>query len=92
MNERSIKFKDWLYQVVAFLIAWSIVSSLMGLVDDFYGTHARLCLTAWLCIGMAVMLLRKVAFPYPRVDRVDVIGAFRTLWWAIFWPHYLFRK
>ncbi|HEY8100331.1 MAG TPA: hypothetical protein VIF82_06225 [Burkholderiaceae bacterium] len=92
MNKRGMNFKDWLYQLVAFLIAWSIVSSLMGLVDDFYGTLTRLYLTAWLCAGMAVMLMKNIKFPYPQVDRVDVIGAFKTLWWATFWPRYLIRK
>ncbi|HEY8101058.1 MAG TPA: hypothetical protein VIF82_09900 [Burkholderiaceae bacterium] len=87
-----MKFKDWLYQVAAFLIAWSILCSVAGLADDLYDTMIRLDLTAWLCIGMGVMLLKNIKFPYPCVDRIDVLGAFRTLWWASFWPVYLIRK
>lgn len=82
-------FKRWLYQMVALVIAWTILLATSGLLDDLFDTVSHLFVIAWLCAGLGVMLVKKINFPLPQADRVDVAGAFRMLWWAAFWPRYL---
>jgi len=92
MKKHGLSFKDWLHQFAALLITWTILSGVTGLFDELYNSNSRLLLTAWLCIGIGVMVSKNIDFPLPRVDRIDVQGAFRMLWWAAFWPRYLLRK
>ena len=82
-------FKRWLYQMMALLIASTILLAISGLLDDMFNTVSHFFVIAWLCTGLGVMLVKKVDFPLPRADRMDVPGAFRMLWWAAFWPRYL---
>jgi hypothetical protein len=60
--------------------------------DFWFATITQLIATTWLCIEFLVMMARMIAFPLPRVDVIDIRGAFRTLWRASFWPQYLLRK
>ena len=82
-------FKRWMYQMLALLIAWAILLAATGLIDELYSIKSHFILTVWLCVGIGIMLIKKVDFPYPRVDRIDVPGAFTMLWWSAFWPRYL---
>lgn len=75
--------------MVALLIAWTILLATTGLIDQLCNTKIHLILIAWLCVGIGVMLIKKIDFPFPQVGRVDVPGAFTMLWWAAFWPKYL---
>ncbi|MBA5690700.1 hypothetical protein [Rugamonas apoptosis] len=75
--------------MLALLVAWAIVMATTGLFDEFYGTICQYVAMIWLCVGIGVMLLKKIDFPLPRPDRIDVPGAFKMLWWATFWPRYL---
>jgi hypothetical protein len=84
--------KRWLHQVAALLIAWTILLAVAGLVDELCNTITQLLAIAWLCAGIGIMLLMKMDFPFPQVDRIDVPGAFKMLWWAAFWPSYLIKK
>jgi len=84
-------FKRWLYQMFALLIAWMNILMLTGLVDRVCGTPLHWIAIFWLCGGIVVMLMKKIDFPLPCGDRIDVPGAFRMLWWAAFWPRYLTR-
>ncbi|MBK4737852.1 hypothetical protein [Noviherbaspirillum pedocola] len=86
-----MNFSRWLHQMLALLIAWTILLGVTGLLDEFYGTVSQYLVMVWLCLGIGVMLLKKIDFPVPQADRIDVPGAFRMLWWAAFWPRYLRR-
>lgn len=78
-------------QAAAFVIVWFVIFALTGTFDLLFDTIVRLALTCWLFIGLGVMLSKRVAFPLPRGDRLDVGGALVTLWWAAFWPKYVSR-
>lgn len=82
-------FRRWMYQMLALLITWAILLAATGLIDEIYSVETHFILTVWLCIGIGIMLIKKIDFPYPKVDRIDVLGAFTMLWWAAFWPRYL---
>ena len=82
-------FKRWIFQMLALLIAWAILLGATGLIDELCGVEIHLILTAWLCIGIGIMLIKKIDFPFPGVDLIDVPGAFTMLWWAACWPCYL---
>ena len=82
-------FKRWLYQMLALLVAWTIILAITGLVDELCGTPTHWIVIGWLCVGNGVMLVKKIDFPMPRADCIDVPGAFHMLWWATFWPRYL---
>lgn len=86
-----MNFSRWLHQMLALLIAWTILLGVTGLLDEFYGTVSQYLVMVWLCLGIGVMLLKKIDFPVPQADRIDVPGAFRMLWWAAFWSRYLRR-
>lgn len=87
-----MKFKEYGYRAFALLVVWALLLGAASLIDDFYGTITRLVLVAWICIGICIMLSKKIDFPLPEGHRIDLFGAFRMLWWAIFWPRYLTRK
>ncbi|MBI2770452.1 MAG: hypothetical protein HYX47_12575 [Burkholderiales bacterium] len=78
-------------QAAAFAIVWLVLFALTGTFDLLFDTIVRLAVASWLCIGLGVMLSKRVAFPLPRGDRLDVGGALATLWWAAFWPKYVGR-
>lgn len=84
-------FKRWFYQMLALLVAWTIILAITGLFDKACGTVSQYFAIAWLCLGIGIMLLKKIDFPLPKPDRIDVPGAFRMLWWAAYWPSYLTR-
>lgn len=84
-----MRWKDWLSQAAALLVAWMLLLCATYLLDRHFGKITQLCLVLWLCIGMGIMLIKKIDFPVPRWDTIDVIGAFRMLWWAGFWPRYV---
>jgi hypothetical protein len=86
-----VKFKRWLYQMVALLIVWTILLAVTGWLDKLCNTMSQFFIIAWLCVGIGIMLLKKIDFPLPQADRVDVPGAFKMLWWAAFWPYYLIK-
>jgi hypothetical protein len=78
-----------MYQMVALLIAWTVLLAATGLIDELFNFETHPILIGWLCVGIGIMLIRKIDFPLPAIDRVDVPGAFTMLWWAAFWPRYL---
>lgn len=79
-------------RVLALLAAWAIVMGVTGLFDAYFGTITELLTVSWLGAGLYVMRAKAIACPVPDADRIDVRGAFRTLWWAAYWPFYLRRK
>ncbi len=79
-------------QAAAFAIVWLVIFALTSTFDLMFDTIVRLTLTSWLCIGIGVMRSKRMVFPLPRGDRLDVGGALATLWWAAFWPKYLGRS
>jgi hypothetical protein len=93
-RKMHILFMRWLRQMVALLTVWGIILAASGLIDELCGTVSHFIILGWLGVGIAVMLVKRVNFPFPRVDQIDIPGAFRMLWWAAFWPHYLgwFKK
>lgn len=46
----------------------------------------------WINIGLATIRIKKIILPMPDGSRIDVIGGFRILWWALFWPKYVLRN
>jgi hypothetical protein len=84
--------KPRIRQALALLVAWGTVVGATHLIDAWFATITQLVAIGWLCTGILVMMARTTAFPLPRGDVIDIRGAFRTLWWASFWPRYLRRK
>ena len=88
-----MKFKKWLHQAAALWLAWALlILGASSMLDGLLHTIVALVLVSWLCTGIVVMLCKNLAFPMPRTDQVDIAGAFRMLWWAVFWPRYLRSK
>jgi len=73
-------------------LAYLVILLLPMVVDFAFETNVELLVIVWLNIGMIVMIQKKIAFPTPDMRRIDVTGALRTLWWAMFWPTYLFKN
>lgn len=85
-----MKYKASVLQAAAFLFAWLMLIGVAAAIDALLGAMvAQTVTTLWLCIGLWVMLLKGIAFPMPNPGRIDIRGAFRSLWWATFWPQYL---
>lgn len=74
---------------MALWLAWTLLILSICILDGLLHTIVALVLVTWLCTGIGVMLYKNVTFPMPRTDEVDVAGALRMLWWAVFWPRYL---
>jgi hypothetical protein len=87
-----MKLRPAVRQALALFAAWAILMGLTALLDAYFGTITELLTVSWLCVGLLVMRARAIAFPLPSGDAIDLRGAFRTLWWAAFWPLYLRRK
>ena len=64
----------------------------MRVIDDNFKTIVQLLSTAWLFLGLAILLIRRVPVPLPSSKHPDVPGAMRLLWWAFSWPWYCTRK
>lgn len=84
-------FKQLIFHVVGMGLAYGCTLIVPTLIDLHYDTHIELYAIAWLTVGLLVMQLKSVSYPAPAVDRIDVMGGFRVLWWALFWPRYLLR-
>jgi hypothetical protein len=87
----NVLFKRWMYQMVALLVAWAILLAATRLIEELCSIQIHSILITWLGVGIVIMSTKKVNFPFPLVDRVDVPGAFVMLWWAAFWPKYLLK-
>jgi len=86
-----MKYKAMINRSVALFIAWVIVLLGAGVFDAYFETWLRLNLTVWLWSGLIVLYLKKIPPPLPDANMPDVPGAFRMLWWALWWPFYLVR-
>lgn len=63
----------------------TILLGVPSLVDELCNTVSHLVVIAWLCIEIGIMFLKKM-------DQVDVSGAFKMMWWTVFWPMYQIKK
>lgn len=79
-------------QMVAVVAAFIIVLIVPLICDFLFDTYVEMGMIVWFNVGLFVMRMKRMAFPMPRPDRVDVGGGLRVLWWAVFWPRYLLRK
>lgn len=64
----------------------------MRVIDDNFKAIVQLLSTAWLFLGLAILLIGRVPVPLPSSKHPDVPGAMRLLWWAFSWPWYCTRK
>ena len=87
MNLRST-----FYHLLAMALAYGLVLLLPMMVDFAFDTDVELIVIGWLNIGMVVMIGKGIEFPKPDTRHVDVVGALKTFWWALFWPNYLFHS
>lgn len=78
--------------MVAVAAAFVIVLTVPLVLDFIFDTYAELGLIVWFNAGLFVMRCKNIAFPMPRLDRVDIRGGLRVLWWALFWPRYVLKK
>lgn len=75
--------------VLAILAAYGMVLLAPMLFDFAFDTNVELLVIVWLNVGMFIMRAKKMAFPMPDMRRIDIKGALRLMWWALFWPNYL---
>jgi len=85
-----MKLQLALYHLCSMALAYGVILLLPMIVDFTFETNIELMVIGWLNIGMIVMVRKRIAFPTPDMRRIDVAGALKTLWWALFWPNYLF--
>ena len=79
-------------QFLALVIAYGAALALPTIADFILDTHFEWIAVLWLNVGLFVMRVKKIAFPMPKGDRVDMRGGLTILWWALFWPSYLLRR
>ena len=70
-------------------MAYAGVLMVPVIFDFIYDTHSELYVIVWLNVGLFVMRLKKISFPEPAMNHIDIVGGLRVLWWALFWPRYL---
>jgi hypothetical protein len=83
--------KPFIFRSLGLLLAWVVALLIPTFIDGVFGTSLRQFVSMWLWGGMLVMLIKKIPPPLPSPERIDVVGAFKMLWWAAWWPLYLFR-
>lgn len=76
-------------QLLAMAIACMLLLAAPWILDELLGSWFAVATIAWLNIGLFVLKTRQTKVPVPDRHRIDVRGALRTLWWALFWPRYL---
>lgn len=80
----------WLFRNIAILIGWLIIIAGAAVGGWLFGiTELYLAPMMWLCIGGLVLAHRKIDYPVPSGDRVDIKGALAMFWWMAWWPRYL---
>lgn len=62
------------------------------MIDVFLNTSLTILGVIWLNLGLACMRFKKIIFPMPDKNKIDVVGSFNLMWWAIFWPKYLINR
>ena len=87
-----MKLQPTMYHLCGMALAYGLVLFIPMNVDFTYETNVELLVIGWLNIGLIVMVRKRIQFPTPDRQRIDVIGALKTLWWAFFWPNYLINK
>ncbi|WP_056442007.1 hypothetical protein [Massilia sp. Root335] len=75
--------------MLALLVAWTTILAVTWLFDELCDAPMYWIAIDWLCLGNGVTPVKKIYFPMPCADRLDVPGAFRMLWWAAFRPREL---
>lgn len=88
-NGLAFSARFWARRAAAFLIAWVLVLAPAWAFDQCLGTTLELIIMSWLIVGLGVMITKDVELPFKHPQAVDVTGALRTLWWAMFWPRFL---
>lgn len=78
--------------LAAMILAYGIILLIPVIVDFVFDTNTEAYVITWCNVGLCVMWMKKVPFPVPDHHRLDIAGGLRALWWAIFWPNYLFSK
>lgn len=84
-----MRLKTILFSCVSLIAAYGTVLAIPVSIDFMFDTSIQLIVITWINIGVTVMRLKKMPFPLPASDRVDLQGGLRLLWWALFWPSYL---
>lgn len=84
--------KHSVQQMVAVSLAFGLVLVGPLIVDFMFDTYIELEIIIWFNLGLFVMRRKNMDFPMPAPDRVDIPGGLRVLWWALFWPRYVFKN
>jgi hypothetical protein len=83
--------KQLIYRIAGMAFAYACVLIVPTVVDFICAANIALCVIVWLNVGLFVMRIKKMPFPEPSVDRIDIRGGLRVLRWALFSPRYLLR-
>ena len=86
-----MNFRQLIFHIVGMALAYTCILILPTIVDFIFDTHIELYVIAWFTVGLLVMQTKEIPYPQPLVDRIYVMGGLRVLWWALFWPRYIFR-
>ena len=83
----------WLFRNIAILIGWLVIIAGAGAIGWLLDiAELYLAPMMWLCIGGLVLAHRKIEYPVPSGDRIDIKGALAMFWWMAWWPRYLRGK
>lgn len=78
--------------ILGMVISYGAALTIPVILDFIFDTKVETSVIIWLNTGLIVMKLRKIAFPMPDMSKIDVLGGLNMLWWALFWPRYLFNN
>jgi hypothetical protein len=84
-----MKLLNFLHQVTAMIVAFGLLLVVPMIADFAYDTHVEIGVIIWVNIGIFIMHIKKIDFPVPADEYVDIKGGLKMLWWAIYWPAYL---
>jgi hypothetical protein len=84
-----MKIMNFVHQVTAMIISFGLLLLVPMIADFAYETHVEVGVIIWVQIGIFIMRVKKIDYPQPAPEYVDVRGGFKMLWWAIYWPAYL---
>jgi len=88
----TMNIKHIVYHLTGMAIAYGLVLLIPIICDFIFDTNIEMFVIGWFNIGLIVMIRKQISFPTPDMQRVDIKGGLKALWWAFFWPNYLLKK
>ncbi len=87
-----MNLKTIILRLSALFYVWAVVLFSAALIDKLFGTIFQPLLGGWLLIGFITMLQKKIMLPAWKSNRSPIRVAFELLWWALWWPKYIWSK